>query len=119
MGCACGKGGGGQSIRQAHQQRQSKLPIGVSRDAARQIGEADGVIRRVRVARAVEGMRPNAAVWVTGTGVDALLEAGDVVDITRTQQKSRLWKVGPYTYSDKGEANRVGALRGITPIEVA
>lgn len=119
MGCACGKGGGGQSIRQAHQQRQSKLPLGASRDAALQLGDSDGVIRRVRVVKAGDGLRPNAAVWVTGTRVETLLAAGSVVDITRTQQRARQWKVGPYTYSDKGEANRVGALKGITPIEVA
>lgn len=117
--CNCGKSSSGRSIRQAHAQRQGKLPVGVTRDAAKQIGEADGVIRRVRVARAVEGMRPNASVWVTGDGVDALLEAGAVVDITNTQQKARQYKVGPFTYSDKATANRVAAARGTIPIEVA
>lgn len=119
MGCACGKGGG-NTIAQGKQTalRAAALPAGSVESDPLVIGEPDDVVRRVRVATAVPGMRIGNAYWVTGSGVDAMLEDGRLLDITGVQQKSRQYKVGAFTYSDPQEANRVAAAMGTTPIEV-
>jgi len=77
------------------------------------------VTRRVRVLKPVEGLSIGQAAYVTGTGIDALIGAGALHDITTTSQKQRLWKVGGFTYSSQQEANRVAASLGVKPVEVA
>lgn len=92
---------------------------GSSPDLPKQVGEPDDLVRRVRVIVPVEGLARGSQAWLTGTGVDAYLASGALVDITTTQQKRRMWRVGAFTYTSFQEASRVAAAQGTVPIEVA
>lgn len=123
MGCNCGGGRAQQTIAS----RASKAaflaagsPMGFNRDNPLVIGDAaDGEIWRVRVIAPVEGLSRGQAAYVTGTGVAAHLASGAFHDITTTDQKKRLFKVGAFTYTSEQEANRVAAGLGVKPVEVA
>lgn len=123
MGCNCGGGAnrqtiGGSRARQAAF-KAAGSPLGFSADEPHVIGDADDRVRRVRVLRATDGLTAGQAAFVTGTGVDAHLQSGAFHDITKTQQRKRLFKVNGFTYTDPQEANRVAAALGVTPVEVA
>lgn len=123
MGCStCGQKGltgrGGRK-RVAHVGASGGVPAGFGESNPIVIGEAGGPVLRVRVAIPVESLSVNASVWVTGTGVQAHVASGALVDITSTAQRRRLWRVGGFTYTDYQEASRVAASLGTTPVEVA
>lgn len=73
----------------------------------------------MRVIRPVANLRRGNAYYVNGSDVDDLIAAGDLVDITKVQQRRRQYRVGAFTYSDLQTASRVAAAQGTTPIEVA
>jgi len=74
--------------------------------------------RRVRVLKPVGGLKLGQAAWVVGPAVSRHVESGALVDITRTAQRRRQWRVGAFTYSDFGEASRVAAAQGTKPVEI-
>lgn len=83
------------------------------------IGDEGGAILRVRPTRVIDAMRTNYQYYVTGTGVQALLDDGSLVDISGVAQTGRQFKVGQYTYPDRSRAERVSAALGLPMIEVA
>lgn len=124
VGCNCGGGGASQRTIASRTQAAAFVaagsPLGFNRDNPITIGESsDGEIWRVRVISPVEGLSIGQAVFVTGTGVTAHLDSGALHDITTTDQKKRLFKVGAFTYTSEQEANRVAAALGTKPVEVA
>lgn len=124
MPCNCGGGGSGaRTIAQRNNQaafRAAGSPVGFDRDHPLLIGEAgDGEVWRVRVMVPVENLTVGAATFVTGQGVRAHIASGALHDITTTNQKKRLWRVGITTYTSEQDARRVAAATGQTPIEVA
>lgn len=124
MGCNCGGGQANQTIAQraslSSRAAAASSEAGFTRDNPLVVGEvADGELWQVRVIAPVEGLIVGRAVFVTGTGVAAYLASGAFHDITTTQQKKRLFKVGAFMYGSLQEANRAAAGTGLTPIEVA
>lgn len=121
MGCtSCGqKGLAARSARSVQRTYNGTLPAGFDASSAVLIGEPDDVTRRVRVLQSVEGFSIASSMWVTGTGVQAHLDSGELLDITATTQRRRLWRVGGFTYTSLQEARRVAAATGQTVIEVA
>lgn len=103
------------------------MPVGYNRDNPLVIG-TDGRMasgepvtetpRRVRVLKPVEGLALGQASWVTGPGVQQHLDSGAFIDISNVTQKKRQWRVGAFTYSDPAEARRVGAAKGVKPVEI-
>lgn len=121
MGCNCGKNRNqtiAQRTRTAARERAGN-PLGFDADAAVLIGEPDDVVRRVRVIQASNALRIGQAAYVTGTGVDELLTAGSMVDITKRNQARRIWKVGGFDFTNEQEAKRVAAATGQIAVEVA
>ena len=95
------------------------MPVGYDRSNPLVMGEAnDAEPRRIRVLKPVGGLALGQASWVTGSDVDAHLESGAAVDISKTAQKRRQWRVGAFTYSDPAEARRVAAAKGVKPVEI-
>lgn len=122
MGCNCGGGQRGSTIAQRTQQsalRAAGSPVGFTKDHPHRIGAPDDLVRRVRVLKAVDVLTAGQAAYVTGKGVNELILSGVLHDITKTEQKRRLWKVNGFTYSDHAEALRVAASLGVKPHEVA
>lgn len=109
------------------------MPVGYSADVplvlaetagplprtADEFAEAAAAPIRVRVIKPVEGLSVSQAAWVTGPGVQKHIDSGAFVEITRTSQKRRQWRVGPFVYSDYRKASRVALAQGTTPVEIA
>lgn len=74
---------------------------------------------RVKVLRATNGLRVGQAIWVAGSGVQKLLDEGYFQDITRVQQKRRVFKVSGVAYPTRREAQRVANATGQQVVEVA
>lgn len=123
MGCGGGCGGGrrGQTIAQANAARTGarQIPEGSAVEIPLTIGDEGGKVGRYRAIYPVAGLRRGNKYWLTGRGVEALVESGALLDISNVGQQQRQWRVGPYTYTDFQTASRVAAVRNTTPIEVA
>lgn len=122
MGCNCG-GGVPRTIAQRTREtafRAAGSPLGFSDDQPHLLGAEGGEVRRVRVLKkGVDGLSVGQAAYVTGSLVDQLIRVGALHDITKTRQKSRLWKVNGFTYTSEMEARRVADSLGVKPVEVA
>lgn len=116
MGCNCGKG---QTIAQSAARRGTTLAAGSDETSALVIGEPGGEVYRVRAVRPPVGLTVGSSAYVTGLGVPALIEAGDLIDITRRPQLRRIFNVGGMSYTDRQTAQRVSAATGQPIIEVA
>lgn len=119
MGCNCGKGGGSTIAARSASRRSDARAASYTQDAPLLIGDAGGTLIRVRVMVPIEGLGLGRAAWVTGTGVQAHIDSGALVDITATAQRARLWRVGEFTYTTESEARRVAAATGQAAVEVA
>ena len=119
MGCNCGKSS--QTIAQQARAAAGRISMpGMQEANPLVIGDEGGDVLRVRAVRPPAGMTVGQSAWVTGTGVEKLLASGDVIDITRRQQRSRLFSVpGAGTYTSRQEAERVAAALETNVIEVA
>lgn len=95
------------------------MPLGYAPESPYLIGAEDATLLRVRVLRQSGSLRIGQAAWVTGDGVQPLIADGAFADITSTAQRSRMWRVGQFTYTDYTEAVRVAEATGQTVIEVA
>lgn len=97
------------------------MPVGLHPSNPVELGDSgeDDEPRRVRVAKHLGTLRAGQAAWVKGSGVDAAIESGELLDITKTAQRRRLWRVGRYTYTDEAKARRVAKTLGQEAIEVA
>lgn len=114
--CNCNKGGGASTVQRSG---TGPLPVGYDETNPLVIGEPDDVVRRVRVLVATSGLAIASKAWVTGDGVQALINSGSLFDITSTAQLGRLWRVGGFTYTSYQEASRASAAMGLPVIEVA
>lgn len=76
---------------------------------------------RVRVMKPLPkfNLRQGQAAWVSGTGIEKLIEDGFLEDITRRAQRSRVWKVSGTIYTDKAKADRVAEALGQVAVEIA
>lgn len=123
MDCtSCGKKRSASSIAAAQAARsvgEASLSPGLSPANPYLLGDADESLLRVRVFRTTGNLRAGQAAWVTGTGVAALVTSGDLIDISKTTQARRLWKVGKYTYTNEIEAQKVASVLGQTAVEIA
>lgn len=96
------------------------MPTGFSQSEPYTIGEEDDTLLRVRVAQPVcDELSVGQAAWVTGDGVDPLLEEGALIDITGRLQAGRLFLVGEYSYTSLSDATRASEALGQPVIEVA
>lgn len=116
--CGC-NGPGGQTIAQKTSGMKAAVAPGASPSAPMLFGEEGGRSLRVRATRVMDGMRTNHQYYVTGTGVQELLDDGSFVDISGINQAGRAFKVGKHTYYDRSKAERISAARGLPMIEVA
>lgn len=123
MGCNCGRGASGTIADRARQEARRRAGIntlGKLDDNPIIIGDPGGDVLRVRAQVAVPGkLTVGQAAYVSGDGVAALLENNHLIDITKRQQKRRVFTVNGMTFFDEQKANRAGAALGVTPIEVA
>lgn len=120
MGCNGGCGGGkpGQTI--AHNVSAAKQSVapGKSPSAPLLVGNENGSVRRVIATRTFDSFRVQHKFYVTGDGLQDLIDQGLLVDITGVNQAGRGFQVGPYTYDDRAKAERVSAAEGLPLIEV-
>lgn len=116
--CGC-NGPGGQTIAQKNSGAQARVAPGASPSSPMLLGDEGGLILRVRASRVMDGMRTNHHYYVTGTGVQPLLDDGSLVDISGITQAGRAFKVGKFTYYDRSKAERASAATGLPMIEVA
>lgn len=123
MGCSsCGKRAGAvASARQAGSRTAAQMPAGFSVDNPVLFGEPNEHEIQVRVIRQAQHLRVQQKAWVTGDGVQALLDDGSFVDITNVAQRSRLFMVAgfPQKYLSREEAQEVAKATGSVVVEVA
>lgn len=83
------------------------------------VGGEGGDAVRVRVAASYPGLRVQQQAWVTGSGVEALIEDGTFVVIGSTPQKRRVWKVGGFVFTSSEDATAAAEKLGLNAVEIA
>lgn len=93
-------------------------PPGFSEANAILIGEPNETNQRVRVNRDTLGLSASSLKWVTGTGVQALIDDNSFT-ATVAAPSARSWKVGEFSYFDYALAQEASAASGNPIVEVS
>lgn len=117
--CAQAKKRAVSSQRLAAERAAASVPPGYSADKPLVLGDEGGDVVHVRAATdTIPGMRIQNAYYVTGTGVQELVDAGKL-ELLLVAQKRRLWKVGGFVIPDEADAIAAAEKLGLTAVQVA
>lgn len=97
------------------------MPAGFSIENPVLIGDPDSTLVQVRVLKQYKHLRIQQKAWVSGSGVQILIDSGAFYDITNVAQRARLWMVAgmPQKYLTEDEAQAVANATGGVVVEVA